>query len=60
MNDDLLLRFGSVDSNISNAINAIPGVVKNHINGKVELLVRREEREVVLQLEPRTWRDEDY
>ena len=55
LNDDLLLRFGSVDCNISNPLNAIPAIVKNYINGKVELLVRREGREIALQLEPKTW-----
>jgi 26S proteasome non-ATPase regulatory subunit 9 len=52
---DELLQFGSVTSLTTDALNALPAVVRDHVNRPIAVTVRRKDVLATLTLVPQSW-----
>ena len=52
---DELLQFGHVTASTTDALNAIPTVVRDHVNQRINITVRRKGALMNLELIPKTW-----
>ena len=52
---DELLQFGYVTASTTDALNSIPTVVRDHVNQRINITVRRKGSLMNLELIPKTW-----
>ena len=55
LDQDELLQFGYVTASTTDALNSIPGVVRDHVNQRINITVRRKGTLMNLELIPKTW-----
>ena len=52
---DELIQFGRVSRAIPDALNAVPGVVRENVNLPIPLIIRRSEQVIHLRITPKAW-----
>ena len=55
MNGDELLAFGKVTAQTSDALNAVPSVVRDAVNKRIPLIIRRGENIISVTITPKSW-----
>ena len=55
LDQDELLQFGYVTASTTDALNSIPAVVRDHVNQRINITVRRKGSLMNLELIPKTW-----